>query len=153
MSEEPTKGKPVPDAEAAVARAKFKITVEHSDMTEEMQEQLKEMVLDAFVKHTVFKDLATSVKQAFDDKYPPPDNKATSGVYHCVVGERQRHTPRARGAFDPRRNRRLSARGARGAAARREQLCRVRDARDALRVPPQMQQRQHPSLPIKRLAL
>ena len=26
------------------------------------------------------------VKQAFDLKYPPVDNKATSGVYHCVVG-------------------------------------------------------------------
>jgi len=26
------------------------------------------------------------VKQAFDVKYPPVDNKATSGVYHCIVG-------------------------------------------------------------------
>ena len=26
------------------------------------------------------------VKQAFDLKYPPVDNKATSGVYHCIVG-------------------------------------------------------------------
>lgn len=24
--------------------------------------------------------------QAWDIKYPPADNKATSGVYHCVVG-------------------------------------------------------------------
>lgn len=71
----------------AAARAKLKITVEHSDMPEEMQEQLKELVADAFVKHTVYKDLATTVKQTFEAKYPPPDNKATSGVYHCVVGE------------------------------------------------------------------
>ncbi|KAJ1624631.1 flagellar outer dynein arm light chain 6 [Pavlovales sp. CCMP2436] len=68
------------------ARSKLKITIEHSDMTEEMQAQLKEIVADAFVKHTVYKDLATQVKQVFDVKYPPPDNKATSGVYHCVVG-------------------------------------------------------------------
>jgi ubiquitin-protein ligase len=75
-------------AEAEVAaREEIKISVEHSDMTEEMQEQLKEMVRDAFMKHTVYKDLATHVKQVFDAKYPPPDNKATSGVYHCVVGE------------------------------------------------------------------
>ena len=26
------------------------------------------------------------VAQAWDVKYPPADNKATSGVYHCVVG-------------------------------------------------------------------
>lgn len=41
----------------------LKITVEHSDMPEEMQEHLKEIVLDAFNKHTVYKDLATSIKQ------------------------------------------------------------------------------------------
>eukprot|EP00966_Prymnesium_polylepis_P307939 7116618-Prymnesium_polylepis.2 len=39
-----------------------------------------------FDKHKLHKDVATAVKQAFDLKYPPADNKATSGVYHCIVG-------------------------------------------------------------------
>ena len=39
-----------------------------------------------FDKHKLHKDVATAVKQAFDLKYPPVDNKATSGVYHCIVG-------------------------------------------------------------------
>ena len=40
----------------------------------------------AFDKHKLHKDVATHVKQGFDAKYPPADNKATSGVYHCIVG-------------------------------------------------------------------
>lgn len=64
----------------------FKVVVVHSDMPEDMQEDLKEMVKAAFAKHTVYKDLAMHVKQAFDAKHPPPDNKATSGVYHCIAG-------------------------------------------------------------------
>ena len=74
------------DAELAAKGAALKIHIEHSDMPEEMQETLKQMVRDAFVQATVYKDLASSIKQHFEKKYPPPDNKATSGVYHCVVG-------------------------------------------------------------------
>jgi len=37
-------------------------------------------------KAKLHKDVATLVKQGFDAKYPPVDNKASSGVYHCIVG-------------------------------------------------------------------
>lgn len=31
-------------------------------------------------------DIASAVKCEFDKKYPPADNKATSGVFHCIAG-------------------------------------------------------------------
>merc|ERR1711998_12399 len=54
--------------------------------SEEMQADVKAVVKEAFLKHTVYKDVATCIKQEFDKKYPAPDNKVTNGVYHCVVG-------------------------------------------------------------------
>merc|ERR1711998_313334 len=63
-----------------------KITILQSDMTEEMQEDIKVLAGAAFDKFSVYKDIATHMKAGFDAKYPPADNKATSGVYHCVVG-------------------------------------------------------------------
>jgi hypothetical protein len=32
------------------------------------------------------KDWATAIKAEFDKLHPPLDNKATSGVWHCIVG-------------------------------------------------------------------
>jgi len=72
-----------------------RIKIVNSDMSEEMLADLKILVAEIFDKHKekttgnkdiIFKDLATGVKQAFDAKFPPTDNKATSGVYHCIVG-------------------------------------------------------------------
>ena len=32
------------------------------------------------------KDVASAIKAEFDAQFPPADNKATSGVWHCIVG-------------------------------------------------------------------
>ena len=37
-------------------------------------------------KHKLHKDVASAVKASFDKLHPPADNKATSGVWHCIVG-------------------------------------------------------------------
>ncbi|KAL1515184.1 hypothetical protein AB1Y20_004245 [Prymnesium parvum] len=63
-----------------------KIEILKSDMNEEMIAEIIKITAAAFKKHTLHKDVATHVKQSFDAKYPPADNKATSGVYHCIVG-------------------------------------------------------------------
>jgi len=55
-------------------------------MNEEMIAEIIKITGAVFDKHKLHKDVATAVKQAFDLKYPPADNKATSGVYHCIVG-------------------------------------------------------------------
>lgn len=62
------------------------IEILKTDMNEEMSQALLEISLDAFSKHKLHKDVATFIKSSFDKKYPPADNKATSGVYHCIVG-------------------------------------------------------------------
>mmetsp|Transcript_18689 Transcript_18689/g.31812 ORF Transcript_18689/g.31812 Transcript_18689/m.31812 type:complete len:106 (+) Transcript_18689:41-358(+) len=62
------------------------ITILRSDMTEEMIEDIKKITVEALGKAKLHKDVATLVKQGFDAKYPPVDNKASSGVYHCIVG-------------------------------------------------------------------
>ena len=79
---------------AMAERVKFHKT----DMSEEHLKDLKEIVVESFDKakekakasgnkaDIIYKDIATMVKQGFDAKYPPADNKATSGVYHVVVG-------------------------------------------------------------------
>lgn len=63
-----------------------KLTVLHADMPDEMLASLKLIAADAFRSAKAHKDIAQHVKAAFDLKYPPPDNKASSGVYHCIVG-------------------------------------------------------------------
>lgn len=57
-----------------------------TDMTEEMQNDIIEVTQLCIGKHKLHKDLASAIKGAFDVKHPPPDNKATSGVWHCVCG-------------------------------------------------------------------
>ena len=72
-----------------------RVKVIKTDMEETMRDALMLTVTEVFDKarekttankDIIYKDIATGVKQAFDVKYPPVDNKATSGVYHCIVG-------------------------------------------------------------------
>ena len=56
------------------------------DMSEEMTKDVEEITISVWGKHKLHKDLATAIKGAFDLKHPPTDNKATSGVWHCIVG-------------------------------------------------------------------
>ena len=63
-----------------------KVTILKCDMSEEMTNDIVEVTNEAWGKHKLHKDLATAIKGAFDSKHPPADNKATSGVWHCIVG-------------------------------------------------------------------
>lgn len=68
---------------AAVAE----IEVVTTDMSEEMVADLKATVIDVFSKEPkAHKDVASQIKAQYDIKHPPLDNKATSGVFHCIVG-------------------------------------------------------------------
>eukprot|EP00898_Chlorokybus_atmophyticus_P005856 jgi/Chlat1/6271/Chrsp44S09052 len=62
-----------------------KITVVRCDMGDEQLRQAMEVAGAAFDKHSHFKDVATFIKKEYDKRYPS-DGRATSGVYHCVVG-------------------------------------------------------------------
>ena len=66
--------------------ASSKVKILRSDMSEEMIADIMQITETAFQKCKLHKDIATAVKAEFDQKYPPADNKATSGVYHCIVG-------------------------------------------------------------------
>lgn len=77
------------------AEAPERVKIIKTDMSEEYIAKLKELVAAVFDKHKekatgnkdiIYKDIATSLKQGFDEAFPPADNKATSGVYHCIVG-------------------------------------------------------------------
>jgi len=57
-----------------------------TDMNEEMTADIITVTQTVIKKHKLHKDLATAIKTAFDVKHPPADNKATSGVWHCVCG-------------------------------------------------------------------
>mmetsp|Transcript_45132 Transcript_45132/g.94071 ORF Transcript_45132/g.94071 Transcript_45132/m.94071 type:complete len:104 (+) Transcript_45132:213-524(+) len=63
-----------------------KIKIIKTDMSEEMIADLKAITNEVFGQNKVHKDIATAIKAGFDAKYPPTDNKATSGVYHCIAG-------------------------------------------------------------------
>ena len=67
------------------------IQILKTDMNEDMVKDIMSITADVFGKDggkekKLHKDIATAIKEAFDKKYPPVDNKATSGVYHCIVG-------------------------------------------------------------------
>jgi len=64
----------------------FNIAILKSDMSEDMIKDIEESTKQVFGKHKLHKDLATAIKAQFDQKHPPADNKATSGVWHCIVG-------------------------------------------------------------------
>ena len=62
------------------------IKILKTDMGEDMIKDIHEITAAAFSKHKLHKDIATNIKSGFDKKHPPVDNKATSGVVHCIVG-------------------------------------------------------------------
>ena len=64
----------------------IKVTILKTDMSEEMVADIVTVTQTVIKKHKLHKDLATAIKTAFDIKHPPADNKATSGVWHCVCG-------------------------------------------------------------------
>jgi len=73
--------------QATMAEEVPDIKVVHSDMNEEMVADLVTVVKDVFKKGVkAHKDIASHVKRQYDIKHPPLDNKATSGVFHCIVG-------------------------------------------------------------------
>ena len=57
-----------------------------TDMSEDMVEDIVKITEGVWGKHKLHKDLATAIKAGMDSKHPPADNKATSGVWHCIVG-------------------------------------------------------------------
>ena len=67
-------------------KATLKVNILKTDMAEDMVEDIVATTEKVFGKHKLHKDLATAIKAEFDLKHPPADNKATSGVWHCIVG-------------------------------------------------------------------
>eukprot|EP00899_Mesostigma_viride_P022537 jgi/Mesvir1/3468/Mv11961-RA.1 len=63
----------------------LKLQIVRSDMTAEYEKSAVEIAMQAFHKYHQPKDIATYIKKEYDKKYPS-DGKATSGVYHCIVG-------------------------------------------------------------------
>lgn len=63
------------------------VKIVKTDMSEEMQEDIVKVTQEVIGKHKLHKDLATAIKGEFDKRHPPADNKATSGVWHCIVGQ------------------------------------------------------------------
>ena len=73
--------------EAAAAPSEtFDIKMLKTDMEESKVAFLKALTEEAFKKSPVPKDVAALIKEKFQAEYPPADNKATSGVWHCIVG-------------------------------------------------------------------
>lgn len=63
------------------------VHVVSSDFSEDMVKDFKDTVTEVLAKGAkAHKDIASRVKASFDTKHPPTDNKATSGVFHCIVG-------------------------------------------------------------------
>ena len=74
------------EPEPVVEEVPLKIEILKTDMEEAMVEDIKKVTEKCFGKHKLFKDLASAVKSEFDALHPPADNKATSGVWHCIAG-------------------------------------------------------------------
>ena len=64
----------------------IEVKILKTDMLEDMKDDIILVTRELINKHKMHKDLAAAIKAAFDVKHPPADNKATSGVWHCVVG-------------------------------------------------------------------
>ena len=73
-------------AAAKPAEVALDIKILKTDMSEDMAADIETATKEVFGKHKLHKDLATAIKAQFDEKHPPADNKATSGVWHCIVG-------------------------------------------------------------------
>ena len=74
------------EEKAPVEEIKKDVKILKCDMSEEMTNDVIEITKGVWGKHKLHKDVATAIKAAFDEKHPPADNKATSGVWHCIVG-------------------------------------------------------------------
>ena len=62
------------------------IKILKSDHSEDMQEDIKGITRQFYKTGMPHKDLASAIKCEWDRVHPPTDNKATSGVYHCIAG-------------------------------------------------------------------
>ena len=69
-----------PKEEKKVEPIKTDVKILKCDMSEEMTNDVVEITKAVWGKHKLHKDVATAIKAAFDEKHPPADNKATSGV-------------------------------------------------------------------------
>lgn len=84
------------EEEVKAPEVELKIEILKSDMEETSAsdkmpraptvEDIKMVTAKCFGKHKLHKDLASAIKAEFDALHPPQDNKATSGVWHCIVG-------------------------------------------------------------------
>ncbi|KNH09462.1 Dynein light chain type 1/2 [Perkinsela sp. CCAP 1560/4] len=54
------------------------ITVKSTDMTESLQQDAREITMQALEKHTIQRDIAKYVKKHFDELHGP--------TWHCIVG-------------------------------------------------------------------
>eukprot|EP00243_Klebsormidium_subtile_P010269 TRINITY_DN5439_c0_g2_i1.p2 TRINITY_DN5439_c0_g2~~TRINITY_DN5439_c0_g2_i1.p2 ORF type:complete len:131 (-),score=43.97 TRINITY_DN5439_c0_g2_i1:70-462(-) len=74
------------EADAANASSQPRpIQIVTSTMAREFEKSATEIAASAFDYYKQPKDVATYIKKEFDKRYPS-DGKATSGVYHCIVG-------------------------------------------------------------------
>ena len=59
--------------------ADYKAVIKSADMTDDMQQDAIETVVQAIQTETVHKDIAAYTKKEFDKKYGP--------TWHCIVGK------------------------------------------------------------------
>ena len=77
----------MPDEEKKEAsKEKPNVTILKTDMPEDMIKDVVDVTQQQILKHKLYKDLASAIKAAFDERHPPQDNLATTGVWHCIVG-------------------------------------------------------------------
>jgi dynein light chain LC8-type len=57
----------------------YKAVIKSADMTDDMQQDAIETVVQAIQTETVHKDIAAFLKKEFDKKYGP--------TWHCIVGK------------------------------------------------------------------
>eukprot|EP00170_Pyropia_yezoensis_P004350 contig_17797_g4363 len=66
------------DKEQLVSEGEARVVVKAADMAEDMQQEAINVAIEALAQHAVERDVARSVKTAFDAAYGP--------AWHCVVG-------------------------------------------------------------------
>ena len=59
--------------------ADYKAVIKSADMTDDMQQDAIETVVQAIQTEAVFKDIAAYLKKEFDKKYGP--------TWHCIAGK------------------------------------------------------------------
>lgn len=70
---------PVSGEASSPSQPAVKAVIKNVDMTEEMQQEAIEIASNALEKHTVEKDIASTVKKEFDRKH--------GATWHVVVGK------------------------------------------------------------------